>query len=71
MGAFKANLPGHYRYQRRLFSHFMQDDTPPGNAVSSSPGTMCRGPVVSPRGGDHRAQRRLGHRQAPRRHHVS
>ena len=26
MGAFKANLPGHYRYQRRLFCHFMQDD---------------------------------------------
>nr|WP_228447523.1 NAD(P)/FAD-dependent oxidoreductase [Streptomyces paludis] len=30
MGAFKANLPGHYRYQRRLFTHFMQDGTPPG-----------------------------------------
>jgi monoamine oxidase len=29
MGAFKANLPGHYRYQRRLFSHFVQDDLPP------------------------------------------
>ncbi len=29
MGAFKANLPGHYRYQRRLFSHFMQDGLPP------------------------------------------
>jgi tryptophan 2-monooxygenase len=29
MGAFKANLPGHYRYQRRLFSHFMQADFPP------------------------------------------
>ncbi len=29
MGAFKANLPGHYRYQRRLFTHFMQDDLPP------------------------------------------
>jgi tryptophan 2-monooxygenase len=29
MGAFKANLPGHYRYQRRLFSHFMQSDLPP------------------------------------------
>ena len=29
MGAFKANLPGHYRYQRRLFSHFMQTDLPP------------------------------------------
>lgn len=24
MGAFKANLPGHYRYQRRLFTHFEQ-----------------------------------------------
>jgi tryptophan 2-monooxygenase len=28
MGAFKANLPGHYRYQRRLFSHFVQTDLP-------------------------------------------
>jgi tryptophan 2-monooxygenase len=28
MGAFKANLPGHYRYQRRLFSHFVQQDLP-------------------------------------------
>ena len=27
-GAFKANLPGHYRYQRRLFTHFMQQDLP-------------------------------------------
>ncbi|AWB82691.1 amine oxidase [Corynebacterium yudongzhengii] len=26
MGAFKNNLPGHYRYQERLFSHFVQDD---------------------------------------------
>jgi hypothetical protein len=26
MGAFKANSPGHYRYQRRLFCHFMQDE---------------------------------------------
>jgi len=25
MGAFRGNLPGHYRYQRRLFTHFMQD----------------------------------------------
>ena len=29
MGAFKANLPGHYRYQERLFGHFMQDRLPP------------------------------------------
>lgn len=28
MGAFKANLPGHYRYQRRLFAHFVQDALP-------------------------------------------
>ena len=28
MGAFKANLPGHYRYQRRLFTHFMQNQLP-------------------------------------------
>ncbi len=28
MGAFKANLPGHYRYQRRLFTHFMQRELP-------------------------------------------
>jgi tryptophan 2-monooxygenase len=26
LGAFKANLPGQYRYQRRLFTHFVQDD---------------------------------------------
>jgi tryptophan 2-monooxygenase len=26
MGAFKANLPGHYRYQHRLFTHFVQDE---------------------------------------------
>ena len=28
MGAFKANLPGHYRYQQRLFTHFKQDGLP-------------------------------------------
>ncbi|SES30710.1 flavin monoamine oxidase family protein [Streptomyces qinglanensis] len=28
LGAFKANLPGHYRYQRRLFTHFMQEELP-------------------------------------------
>ncbi|MGF1430704.1 flavin monoamine oxidase family protein [Kitasatospora sp. LaBMicrA B282] len=27
-GAFKANLPGQYRYQRRLFTHFRQDGLP-------------------------------------------
>src|SRR5699024_8496850 len=28
MGAFKNNLPGHYRYQERLFNHFVQRDLP-------------------------------------------
>ena len=28
MGAFKNNLPGHYRYQERLFGHFVQKDLP-------------------------------------------
>jgi len=31
MGAFKANLPGHYRYQQRLFTHFRQDGFEPGH----------------------------------------
>ncbi|MEU9047907.1 MULTISPECIES: NAD(P)/FAD-dependent oxidoreductase [unclassified Kitasatospora] len=30
MGAFKANLPGQYRYQRRLFTQFVQDGFPAG-----------------------------------------
>jgi monoamine oxidase len=29
MGAFKASLPGHYRYQRRVFTHFMQHEMAP------------------------------------------
>ena len=29
LGAFKGALPGHYRYNRRMFCHFMQDDMPP------------------------------------------
>jgi tryptophan 2-monooxygenase len=41
MGAFKQNLPGHYRYQRRLFTHFMD----------SSPGLFIAGDDVSWIGG--------------------
>jgi tryptophan 2-monooxygenase len=29
LGAFKGALPGHYRYNQRMYAHFMQDDTPP------------------------------------------
>lgn len=49
MGAFKANLPGHYRYQERLFSHFVQDELAPGIAGSSSPATTSRGRRDGPR----------------------
>ena len=46
LGAFKGALPGHYRYNRRMFTHFMQDDMPvsqrgifiAGDDVSWTPG---------------------------------
>ncbi|NWJ69659.1 FAD-dependent oxidoreductase [Pseudonocardia sp. ICBG1122] len=28
LGAFKGALPGHYRYNRRMYCHFVQDDLP-------------------------------------------
>ncbi|MER7798613.1 NAD(P)/FAD-dependent oxidoreductase [Microbacterium sp. NPDC096154] len=28
LGAFKGALPGHYRYNHRMYTHFMQDDAP-------------------------------------------
>jgi tryptophan 2-monooxygenase len=28
LGAFKGALPGHYRYNQRMYSHFMQDQFP-------------------------------------------
>jgi tryptophan 2-monooxygenase len=28
LGAFKGALPGHYRYNRRMYGHFMQDKLP-------------------------------------------
>ncbi len=28
LGAFKGALPGHYRYHRRMYSHFVQDSLP-------------------------------------------
>ncbi|MGP7996098.1 MAG: flavin monoamine oxidase family protein [Streptosporangiaceae bacterium] len=29
LGAFKGALPGHYRYNQRMYGHFMQDRLPP------------------------------------------
>ena len=46
LGAFKGALPGHYRYNHRMYCHFMQDEMPPdqkgifmaGDGVSWTPG---------------------------------
>ncbi len=46
LGAFKGALPGHYRYNHRMFCHFHQDKLPPhergifmaGDGVSWTPG---------------------------------
>jgi lysine 2-monooxygenase len=46
LGAFKGALPGHYRYNHRMYRHFMQDALPPaqrgifiaGDDVSFMPG---------------------------------
>jgi tryptophan 2-monooxygenase len=46
LGAFKGALPGHYRYNRRMYCHFVQDDLPPwerglflaGDDISWTPG---------------------------------
>ncbi|MGI3171154.1 flavin monoamine oxidase family protein [Pseudooceanicola sp. C21-150M6] len=45
LGAFKGALPGHYRYNRRMFGHFMQDGLQPhqrglflaGDSISWTP----------------------------------
>ena len=45
LGAFKGALPGHYRYNRRMFCQFMQNDMPPdqrglflaGDGISFTP----------------------------------
>lgn len=46
LGAFKGALPGHYRYTRRMYCHFRQDELPAaergifmaGDGVSWTPG---------------------------------
>ncbi len=42
LGAFKGALPGHYRYNRRMYTHFMQQDFP-----SSQTGIFLAGDDVS------------------------
>ncbi len=46
LGAFKGALPGHYRYNQRMYGHFLQDDLPAaqrgvflaGDDISFTPG---------------------------------
>jgi lysine 2-monooxygenase len=49
MGAFKANLPGHYRYQRRLSVTSCSTSPRTGTAASFSPAMTFRGPPAGPR----------------------
>ena len=41
LGAFKGALPGHYRYNHRMYRHFMQGGCPRPSAASSSRATTC------------------------------
>ena len=75
LGAFKGALPGHYRYNQRMYAHFMQDEMPEeqrgifiaGDDVSWTPGLGGgRGPDLAERGlGDHAPPRRLHPRGQP------
>ena len=64
----RRNLPGHYRYQRRLYCHFMQDGLPPARARHLP---RRRRHLLDPgrgRGrGHHGPQRGLGHPAPSRR----
>ncbi len=72
MGAFRGNLPGHYRYQRRLFTHFVQDDLPPqhrgiflaGDDISFTPG-WAEGAVTTALNAVWGVVRQLGGSSAP------
>ena len=72
LGAFKGALPGHYRYNLRMYSHFRQDDFPAhqrgiflaGDDISWTPG-VGRGR------GTNRVERSLGDPAACRWPHPS
>ncbi|WP_404287175.1 hypothetical protein [Glutamicibacter arilaitensis] len=49
LGTFKANLPGHYRYQDRLYTHFDQQDIAPEHRGIFPVTTMCLGRQTGPR----------------------
>ena len=50
LGAFKGALPGHYRYNHRMYAHFMQErHASQTSGASSSPATTSPGPRPGPR----------------------
>ena len=66
LGAFKGALPGHYRYNQRMYAHFMQDQTPPeqrGIFIAGERRLLDPG-VGRGRGAD-LAERGLGHHAPP------
>ena len=69
LGAFKGNLPGHYRYQRRMFCHFKEQEALPPAPARPLPRRrrhLLDGGLGRRRRAE-RAQRRLGRDALPRR----
>ncbi len=68
LGAFKGALPGHYRYNHRMYCHFHQDRMPAQRARHLHGGrrrVMDAG--LGGRSGADGAQRRVGHHASSRR----
>lgn len=50
LGAFKGALPGHYRYNHRMYRHSCRTTCPPTSGACSSPGTTSASPPPGSRG---------------------
>ena len=72
LGAFKGALPGHYRYNQRMYAHFMQDRHAAGTAghLHRRGRRLLDTRVGGGRGPD-LAERGLGHLASPRRPNLS
>ncbi len=68
LGAFKGALPGHYRYNQRMYAHFVQDRMPPEEQGIFIAGRRRLLDTRVGRGrGPDRAERGLGDHASPRR----
>jgi len=75
LGAFKGALPGHYRYNCRMFGHFVQDNLPPeqrgifmaGDGVSFTP-AWVEGAIQTALNAVWGVMTHLGGRSAPGNH---